>query len=120
MVIPLKKLDVRFFCTNTGNEPVREWLITLSKEDKKIIGDDILKVQFCWPLGKPLVDNLGEGLWEVRSRLNDRIARVIFYIVGNKMILLHGFIKKTQKTPRQELELAKKRKYIHVAGGSNG
>jgi phage-related protein len=107
-----KKLDVRFFASLSGAEPVREWLLSLSKQDKAIIGEDILKVQYSWPIGKPLVDNLGNGLWEVRSRLNDRIARVIFFIFEKKMILLHGFIKKTQKTPIQELEIALKRKKL--------
>jgi len=85
-------------------------LLSLSKEDRKVIGDDALKVQYCWPIGKPLVDGLGHGLWEVRSRLGDRIARVIFYMEGREIILLHGFIKKTQKTPKQEFDLALKRR----------
>lgn len=108
------KFETHFFRTENGNEPVREWLYSLSKEDRKIIGNDILKVQYSWPIGKPLVDNLGHGLWEVRSRLNDRIARVIFYIAEQYIILLHGFIKKTQQTPAQELQLARKRKNIHA------
>src|SRR5438132_14348734 len=70
----------------------------------------MLKVQYCWPIGKPLVGNLGNGLWEVRSNLQDRIVRVLFCVEGKKMILLHGFIKKTQKTPKQELDLALRRK----------
>jgi phage-related protein len=105
-----KKLDVLFFQTYHGNEPVREWLLSMAKDERKIIGDDVLKVQYCWPIGKPLVGSLGNGLWEVRSRLGDRIARVIFYVEGQTMVLLHGFIKKTQKTPRHELALALKRK----------
>jgi len=71
-------------------------------------------VQYCWPIGKPLVGNVGHGLWEVRSRLGDRIARVIFYVEGRTMVLLHGFIKKTQKTPKHELELAIKRKNMLI------
>jgi phage-related protein len=105
-----KKLDVSFFRSDTGNEPVRDWLRSLLKEERKIIGEDILKVQFCWPIGKPLAGSLGRGLWEVRSRLGDRIARTIFYVEGRTMVLLHGFIKKTQKTPPHELALAIKRK----------
>ena len=70
----------------------------------------MLKVQYCWPIGKPLVGNLGNGLWEVRSQLPDRIARVIFCVDAGTMVLLHGFIKKTQKTPKWELDLALKRK----------
>ena len=105
-----RPLKVVFFKTDTGNEPVREWLKTLSREDCKIIGTDILTVQYAWPVGKPLVDNLGDGLWEVRSRLDNRIARTLFVMVNQEIILLHGFIKKQQKTPPDELELAKKRK----------
>lgn len=105
-----RKLDAVFFKTENGNEPVREWLLSLAKSERKAIGDDVLKVQYCWPIGKPLVGNLGNGLWEVRSRLGDRIARVIFYVDKGTMVLLHGFIKKTQKTPKYELDLAMKRK----------
>src|SRR5271163_2168 len=110
MIAPERKLDAVFFRTDTGNEPVREWLLSLAKAERKIIGEDVLKVQYCWPIGKPLVGSLGNGLWEVRSRLEDRIARVIFLVQGTTMVLLHGFIKKTQKTPKHELDLALKRK----------
>ena len=105
-----RPLKVVFFKTEAGNEPVREWLKGLSKEDCKIIGTDILTVQYAWPVGKPLVDNLGDGLWEVRSRLDNRIARTLFAMVEQEIVLLHDFIKKQQKTPPDELELAKKRK----------
>lgn len=105
-----RPLAVVFFRTETGHEPVREWLKTLAKEDCKTIGTDILTVQYAWPIGKPLVDSLGEGIWEVRSRLRNRIARTLFAVVDEEIVLLHGFIKKQQKTPQDELELAKKRK----------
>jgi phage-related protein len=105
-----RKLDAAFFRTDRGNQPVREWLLSLSKDQRKIIGDDVLKVQYCWPIGKPLVDNLGSGLWEVRSRLDRRIARVVFCVEGSTMVLLHAFIKKTQRTPQHELEVAIKRR----------
>ncbi len=104
-----RKLSARFFKTDHGNEPVREWLLKLPKAERKVIGDDVLKVQYCWPIGKPLVGNLGQGLWEVRSSVGDRIARLIFHVEGSTMVLLHGFIKKTQKTPKHELEIAMKR-----------
>ena len=104
-----RKLDAVFFRTELGNEPVREWLLSLAKADRKAVGEDVLKVQYCWPIGKPLVGNLGDGLWEVRSRLEDRIARVMFCIDGSTMVLLHGFVKKSQKTPKRELDLAYKR-----------
>ena len=105
-----RPLKVVFFKTGSGNEPVREWLKDLPKEDCKVIGADILTVQYAWPVGKPLVDNLGEGIWEVRSRLNNRIARTLFAVVDEEIVVLHGFIKKPQKTPQDELDLAKKRK----------
>jgi phage-related protein len=110
-----RPLKVGFFKTQSGNEPVRECLKELTKEDCKIIGTDILTMQYAWPIGKPLVDNLGDGIWEVRSRLDHRIARTLFAMVDQEIVLLHGFIKKQQKTPQDELELAKKRKkqYLH-------
>jgi phage-related protein len=89
---------------------VRDWLKELFKEDCKIIGTDILTVQHAWPIGKPLVDNLSDGIWEVRSRLDNRIARTLFAMINQEIVLLHGFIKKQQKTPQAELELAQKRK----------
>ena len=105
-----RPLKVVFFKTDTGNEPVRDWLKELSRDDCKVIGTDILTVQYAWPVGKPLVDHLGDGLWEVRSRLDNRLARTLFAMVDQEIVLLHGFIKKQQKTPADELELAKKRK----------
>jgi phage-related protein len=105
-----RPLKVVFYRSHGGSEPVRDWLKTLSREECKIIGKDILKVQFRWPAGKPLVDKLGEGIWEVRSRLPNRIARTLFAVIDQEIVLLHGFIKKQQKTPQDELNLAKKRK----------
>src|SRR5579864_8803301 len=104
-----KKLHVVFFRSDVGNEPVREWLLSLPRAERKLIGEDVLKVQYCWPIGKPLVGNLGNGLWEVRSRIGDRIARAIFFVEGSTMVLLHEFVKKTQKTPKHELDIATKR-----------
>jgi phage-related protein len=105
-----RPLNVVFFKTEAGNEPVREWLKELTKEDCKIIGTDVLTVQDAWLVGKPLVDSLGDGLWEVRSRLSNRIARTLFAVVDEEIVLLHGFIKKQQRTPQDELDLAKKSK----------
>jgi len=106
---PEQILSVVFFRTASGNEPVRGWLKELPREERRIIGEDIKTVQFGWPLGMPLVRKLDKGLWEVRSRLPDRIARVLFTTHESRMILLHGFIKKSQKTPKEDLELAKTR-----------
>ena len=109
-----RPLNVVFFKSEAGNEPVREWLRGLPNEDRKIIGADILSVQYAWPVGKPLVDNLGQGLWEVRSRLNNRIARTVFAVVDEEIVLLHGFIKKQRKTRRDDLDLARKRKRLYL------
>lgn len=102
-------LDVRFFANDLGTEPVRDWLKSLSPVDRKTIGEDIKTVQLGWPLGMPLVRNLGLGMWEVRIRLDNRIARVLFILDGATMVLLHGFIKKQQETPKPDLDLAKER-----------
>ncbi len=80
-----RPLKVVFFKTGSGNEPVREWLKELSKEERKSVGTDILSVQYAWPVGKPLVDNLGDGIWEVRSRLDHRIARTLFAVVDEEI-----------------------------------
>ena len=109
-----KKLDVVFFRSENGSEPVREWLRSLTKTDKKIIGSDIKTVQFGWPLGMPLVRSLVDGLWEIRIKLtNGRIARVIFFMDKSTMVLVSGFIKKTKKTPKTEIDLAKSRKKLY-------
>lgn len=103
-------LQVKFFRQDSGREPVREWLKDLSPEERKIIGEDIKTVQWGWPLGMPLVRPLREGLFEVRSGLGNRIARVLFCTHGPQIILLHGFIKKTQQIPDDDMKLARKRK----------
>jgi phage-related protein len=103
------RLKVIFYKSESGNEPVREWLKGLPRSDRKIIGEDIKTVQFGWPLGMPLVRKLGVGLWEVRSKLDNRIARALFTVERNVLVLLHGFIKKSEKTPGDDLNLAKKR-----------
>lgn len=84
--------------------------MSLTPEDRQLIGRDVQKVEFGWPLGMPYCRSLGKGLWEVRSNLTDgKIGRVVFCVVRQQMVLLHGFVKKTQKTPPQDLELALKR-----------
>lgn len=111
MIDHSKKITGRFYALASGRRPVREWLLELSRDDRRIIGRDIQKVEFGWPIGMPYCRSLGHGLWEVRSDLTGgRIARVIFCIVGGEMVLLHGFEKKTQKTPPRDIELALKRK----------
>jgi phage-related protein len=105
-------LQVKFFRQNSGREPVREWLKDLSPEERKIIGENSKMVHSAvgLPLGMPLVRPLREGLFEVRSGLGNRIARVLFCTHGPQIILLHGFIKKTQQIPDDDMKLARKRK----------
>jgi phage-related protein len=105
-----KKLPAFFYESALGNRPVREWIPGPTLEDRKLVGRDIQKVEFGWPLGMPYCHSLGDGLWEVRIGLTDgRIGRVIFCVAREPMVLLHGFVKKTQKTPAQDLKLALKR-----------
>lgn len=113
-----KRVPAIFYCTESYREPVREWLKGLSREDRKRIGEDIKTVEFGWPVGMPVCGPLGDSIYEVRTTLaQNRIARVLFYIdKKSRMVLLHGFIKKTQKTPQQELDLAKSKKAKHRRG----
>jgi len=108
-VIGSEVLSVKFFREKSGAEPVRNWLKGLSSQDRKLIGEDIKTVQWGWPLGMPLVRPMGNGLFEIRTHLDNRIARVLFAFKDGKIILLHGFIKKAPKTPKQDLDLAKER-----------
>jgi phage-related protein len=106
-----KKITGRFYSLPSGRRPVREWLLDLSREDRRIIGYDIQRVEFGWPLGMPYCRPLGNGLWEVRSDLaGGRIARVIFSIGNGEMVLLHAFEKKAHKTPQGDIALALNRK----------
>lgn len=102
-------LLVAFYRTEAGNEPVREWLKGLKREDRQSIGEDIKTAQSGWPLGMPLIRKLEPGLWEVRSHVSQGIARVIFTVEGRTMLILHGFIKKAQKIPAGELNTARQR-----------
>ena len=107
-----KRLPAAFFQNESGRMPVREWLLSLRDDDRKTIGDDIRTAEFGWPVGMPLCRSLSghRGLWEIRSNLCDgRIGRVLFCVHERRMVLLHGFIKKTQKTPPSDLKLARRR-----------
>lgn len=106
----IKILHVVFFQEESGNEPVRKWLRTLTIQDRKTIGRDIGIVQTSWPIGSPLVKHLALGLWEIRSKLENRIARTIFTMHDGTIVLLHGFIKKTEKTPPSEIKISMVRK----------
>lgn len=104
------EVKVRFYRSETGKEPVREWLRDLDSGDRRAIGLDLMRVQFGWPIGMPLVRSLKDGLWEVRSSLpSQRIARLMLCFHDDMLIVLHGFIKKTQKTPAGDLSLARRR-----------
>jgi len=113
-----KRIPAVFYRTQAGGEPVREWLKALSPEDRKRIGEDMKTVEFGWPMGMPACRPLGEGVYEVRTSLaRNRIARVLFYVdKKGRMVLLHGFIKKTRKTPNEDLKLARLNKNKHQRG----
>jgi len=114
-----KKIPAIFYCSASGDEPVREWLKALGKLDRQVIGEDIAYVQYKWPIGKPRVDHLRGSIWEVRSKIGNRIARVLFAVEQSEMILLHAFIKKTQQTNPADIELAAKRLKEWKNGQSN-
>jgi phage-related protein len=104
------EIPVRFYRTELGGEPVLEWLRSLDRGDRRVIGLHLMRVQFGWPIGMPLVRSLKSGLWEVRSTLpSQRIARLILCFHQGTLVVLHGFIKKTRKTPVEDLTLAKRR-----------
>ena len=103
-------MPVRFYRTEAGRSPVLDWLRALDRDDRHAIGLDLMRVQFGWPIGRPLVRSLKDGLWEVRSSLpSQRIARLILCFHDETLVVLHGFIKKTQKTPTDDLALANRR-----------
>jgi len=113
----VKVLTVSFYRSLAGNEPVRDWLKQRSSEEKKVIGEDIKAVEYTWPVGYPQVVKLDKDLWEVRTNLPNGICRVFFTIWEKYMVLLHSIIKKTQKTPLQDLDTAKKRRNRVLSGG---
>ncbi|NTI78545.1 type II toxin-antitoxin system RelE/ParE family toxin [Agrobacterium rhizogenes] len=105
-----KKISVVFYRTTSGTEVVREWLQSLDAPDRQAVGLDLMRVQYRWPVGMPLCRPLKNGLWEVRTNLpSNKIARVLFCVYQERTLVLSGFIKKTQKTPDDELDLARRR-----------
>lgn len=104
-----RPIPVRFFRLDSGREPVRDWLRSLGRDARKVIGEDIKTVQLAWPVGMPLIRKLDADLWEVRSSLRNGTARTIFTLYSGSIVLLHGFVKKAQKTPKPDLSLAKRR-----------
>ena len=106
----LTEIPVVFYRTTSGVEPVRDWLRSLPDDDRRKIGIDLATVQVGWPVGMPMCRPLGGGLWEVRSSLpSRRIARILFFVHEGRLGGVHGFIKKTQETPQDDIELARKR-----------
>jgi phage-related protein len=106
-----RKIPVVFYRTPAGAEVVLDWLRALAPEDRQVIGQDLMRVQFRWPVGMPLCRPLGSGLWELRCDLSsNQIARLFFCFARGRLVALHGFIKKSQKTPAGELKIARKRK----------
>ena len=102
-----ERIPLVFWQSSSGKEPVRDWLNALPREDQRIIGRDMAKLQFGWPIGMPICRSLGSGLWEVRSSLpSRREAKVIVTFLDGKLIALSAFIKKSQATPKAELQLA--------------
>ncbi len=105
------KIPLSFYRTAAGGEPVRNWLKTMDRDDRLEVGMDLLRVQYRWPVGMPLCRPLGDGLWEVRTNLPSRtISRVLVCFHDGEIVALHGFIKKTPKTPDEDLKIARKRK----------
>lgn len=111
------KLNVVFFQLASGEEPVRKWLKALDAIDRQTIGRDLKTLQFGWPIGMPLVRLIDGGIWELRTNLTNRIARVLFAVDDGTVVLLHGFIKKQQATPLTELRITKVRLAAHRRGG---
>jgi phage-related protein len=111
----MKRVPAIFFRTASGNEPVREWLRSMPPDDRKCIGEDLKTVEYGWPLGMPTCRPMGGGLHEVRTALDgNRIARTLFYIDRRqRLVVLHGFIKKSRQTPPSDLALARANKRLH-------
>jgi len=103
-------LKVVSYRSQAGNEPVREWLLSLDRADRRTIGQDVKTVQYGWPLGMPLIRRLEPPLWGVRLHITGGTARVVFTVDGGVMVLLHGFVKKTQKMPAADLKTAQQRR----------
>jgi phage-related protein len=108
-----EKLECIFYRTGSGEEPVRQWLKKVKQEDSaavRVIGADLDRVQWQWPISKPLVGSLGDGLYEVRSSVGRVEYRLIFCVPRRQLVVLHGFKKKTRKTPKTDRDLALRRK----------
>jgi phage-related protein len=112
-----KKIHAIFYKTELGNEPVRDELLKLGKPIKTTVGEDIKFVEYSWKVDKPYVDQLKQGngtnektLYEVRSKVAigniKKEYRTLFFVFKDQMILVHLFLKKIQKTPKNEIEVS--------------
>jgi phage-related protein len=109
--------EVVFYATAAGNEPVLEWLRSLTREERSVVGADLLTVQIGFPIGMPICRPLGDGLYEARSSLpTKKEARVVFFQDGRDLVVVGGFIKKSRTTPQAEIETARKRKHEYLRG----
>jgi phage-related protein len=105
-----RKIALVFYRSELEAEPVKDWLKALPTAERQVIGQDLMRVQWRWPVGMPLCRPMRQGLWEVRSNLpGNRIARVFFCAHADTLVAVHGLIKKTSKTPPEDLKLARKR-----------
>jgi phage-related protein len=114
----LKRIPAIFYRTEAGSEPVRSWLRAMEPQDRRLVGEDIKTVEFGWPVGMPTCRPMGDGLYEVRTRLpGNRMVRVLFYIDRRqRMVLLHGIVKKTRAAPDADLDLARQNMRKHEKG----
>jgi phage-related protein len=110
MIDRLQPMPVSFWRSSLGREPVRDWLRELNKAERAAIGDVLRMLQFGWPIGMPLVRKLVDQIWELRSSIpGNREVRLLFATDGSQIVVLSAFIKKTQKTPKNEIDLARRR-----------
>ncbi|WP_439477076.1 type II toxin-antitoxin system RelE/ParE family toxin [Brevundimonas sp.] len=103
---------VLFYQTVAGRDVIREWLRSFDRQDRAILGHDLKRIQIGFPIGLPLCRSLGGGLWEVRSSLSgNREVRMIFFhdLEAKALVVVQGFLKKSQKTPKTDLDLAYRR-----------
>lgn len=107
-----KRIPAVFYRNENRREPVREWLLEMSKEERFCIGVDIKTVEYGWPVGMPVCRSMGRGIYEIRTNLTHKIVRVLFTVMDGQMILLHGFIKKSRKTSKEDMDIAVQRKKI--------
>jgi phage-related protein len=109
--------QVVFYRSASGREPVRQWLKKLDPVNRKRIGEDLYTLQLGWPIGMPLARKIEPDLWELRSKIVHGITRIMFTENRGRLILLHGFIKKSKKLPAADLKLARKRLFAVGLGG---